>query len=50
MICPNCERTARWTRRRCAACQTKFPAWYVTTGVILLVVVYLGFLVVENIF
>lgn len=50
MICPNCERKASWTRRRCAACQTKFPAWYVTTAIVVGVVLYVAFLAVENIF
>lgn len=50
MICPNCERQASWTRRRCAACRTKFPAWYVMAGVVTVVCVYAAFLVVEQVF
>jgi len=50
MICPNCERQASWTRRRCAACRTKFPAWYVIATVVTAVCVYVAFLVVEQVF
>jgi len=50
MICPNCEREATWSRRRCPACQTKLPAWYVWATVMIGVTIYAAFLVVENIF
>ncbi|HEX3185129.1 MAG TPA: hypothetical protein VHQ94_10040 [Pyrinomonadaceae bacterium] len=50
MICPNCERTASWSKRRCPACRTKLPVWYVTAMVGIAAAVYAAFLVVENIF
>jgi predicted amidophosphoribosyltransferase len=50
MICPNCERKANWTKRRCPACRTKLPVWYVTATLVLGAALYAAFLVVENIF
>ncbi|HZN05413.1 MAG TPA: hypothetical protein VFB65_01455 [Pyrinomonadaceae bacterium] len=50
MICPNCERPASWNRRRCAACRTKLPAWYVWATVATAVAIYVAFVAVENIF
>lgn len=50
MTCYNCERRATWVRTRCRTCQTRLPAWYVVTAMGVCAAIYVGFVVLENLF
>ena len=50
MTCHNCERRTSWLRTRCRTCQTRLPAWYVVTVMAICAAIYVGFLLLENLF
>src|ERR1041385_8897716 len=49
MTCPTCERVVGRTRRRCPACKTKLPGWYVTGVIGVIVALFVAFKIVEAI-
>ncbi|HEY2964494.1 MAG TPA: hypothetical protein VGJ37_18895 [Pyrinomonadaceae bacterium] len=50
MICRNCDRRASWIRTRCRACESRLPAWYVITTLVIGGGIYGAFLLLENLF
>lgn len=49
MKCRNCDRVVTWTRRRCPACQTKLPTWYVFAAAGIIIGIFIAFKIVEKI-
>lgn len=49
MKCPMCGRRTGWARTRCPACKTKLVQWYVIAAILVLVICYGAFLVLERV-